>query len=170
LFNGNEPVFLIQSISRQSDWARLSGESVERLLEQARDHAIAQFALLMDSPSRYRIFRCSECGSYFTKKRMPKKGVAIKFGSYCDRCEGEASKRRVDEARKNRRSRMIGWAADAMEQWRPGNRYGKRIDWIVKQVNAHLEAEGGETIKSNWVNRSLAEIEGEVKRRDCGKS
>lgn len=143
--------------------------SLRRIMPFIWDTAIALVLQLLDSPERTRLFRCDGCGAYSMRTRAPKKNTPIYHGTWCENCKGKGSAMRTKGSRGTRTERMIGWAADAMEQWRPENRFGKEIDWIVKKVNACLKAAGRDPIKSNWVARHLQEIKTEVERRKHAK-
>lgn len=179
-FDRNLQVISTQSLLRQSSWLPLAGESTASLLERAREHARAFFAMLMDSPSRYRIFRCENCRSYYLKNRTPKGNRPIKRGRYCDLCKGEASKRRVKEARERRMAQMLHWAVDAKVQWaadgltvvrwKQKNRSATEVEWIVKIINANLKIENLDPIRSNWVNWNSEKIEELWNRRSHGTS
>jgi hypothetical protein len=169
LFDQNEQVLSTQSILSHSDWVHLSTLSIDRLMEYARDHAIQRFASLMDSPSRYRVFRCEECRLYFTRERMPKKDAPIYKGAFCDdeNCKSAAGKRRVEELREKNLDLMVGVAADAWANWKPDRHHGELAAWVTRKVNQRLPA-GCNPIshnKTNWFNRHRKEIEAEVERR-----
>lgn len=135
----------------------------EDSLRKAREYAIFEFARLLASPSPQRLSRCDGCKRYFVRERAPAK--VIKHGTFCPKakCRNQGSAKRVNDGRKNLAQDKIRWAADALEQWKPGRRFGERADWVVKQVNAKLP--GGERIKVNWFTWHKQEIEKEVERR-----
>jgi hypothetical protein len=166
-FHGDQAVLWTQAALNEPTLAQLANETRGKALQRAREHALTHFVSLMDSPSRYRLFRCDVCRLYFVKARMPRKRTLIKTGSHCDHCRNEASKRRVYVQRDARRTAMIGWAADALVQWKPDRRHGELAIWIARQVNKRLPA-GWRPIdqnKTNWFTRYRGEIETEVIRR-----
>ena len=135
-------------------------------VHMARQYAIFEFARLLDSTSPERLFRCDACGTYFVRKRAPRKETPIYHGTFCGECKNRGGVRRVEDGRKLRTAEKINWAADACATWQPGKRSGERADWIVRKVNAKLPA--GESIKINWVTRHRTEIEAAAKRRNHG--
>lgn len=151
---------------RYSGWPSPPPE-LEATLQRARDFAICEFAKLLESHGRERLFRCDECGKYLVRARAPRKETPIYHGTFCEKCKHKGSARRTVESRKRRTQKMIEWAADAWEKWTPGNRFGKRADWVVEKVNAKLPA-GRIPIKINWVTKHQTEIEAEVERRNYG--
>ena len=165
-FIGETQAIFTQSQIRHSGWVHLADRPESDSLEQARDYAIGFFAPLIDSPSRYRIFKCAECHAYFVKERMPKKGIVIKGGNYCERekCKRASTIRRVYDGRDKRLSNMVRWAADAALTWKPDKRFGPMANWIVKQVRKRQPA-GEEPIEVNWYSHNKQKIEAEVERR-----
>jgi hypothetical protein len=170
-FMGETQVILTQSQARESDWIHLAEQPENYVLERARDYAIGLFAPLVDSPSRYRISKCAECYAYFMKKRMPKKGIAIRGGSYCEReqCKRAANIRRVNGGRGKRLVTMIQWAADAVSEWKPERRFGSKADWVVGQVRKK-QPRWEKPIEVNWYTLHVKEIEAVVGRRSHAKS
>lgn len=132
------------------------------------DGAMAMFVQLLDSPACRRLFRCDGCGTYFLRKRLPKKGTLIYRGSWCQNCKGKGSARRTDKSRNNRTEQMVKWAADAWVQWKPDRRHGERAEWIARKVNGRLRGSWSHVAK-NWVTRHVKEIEAEAERRKHAK-
>jgi hypothetical protein len=165
-FAGGTQTIFMSGPPRHTDWVHLAERPESEVLELARDYAISFFVPLIDSPSRYRIFKCAKCRSYFFKERMPKKGTVINGGSYCEReqCKSAASIKRVYAGRAGRVDRMVGWAADAVSTWKPERRFGSIADWVVKHVR-EKQPFGERTIQINWYTLHKKEIEAEVKRR-----
>jgi hypothetical protein len=166
LVTGQKQAISTQSFSliSHSNWEHLADKPESELLENARAHAVGFFASAMDSPSRFRIFRCENCHTYFSKKRMPKKGVVIKGGSFCEQCKAHAVKRRVYSERDKRLARMIGWAADAVLQWKPSRPFDSQAHWVVSQLRRR-QPSSERPIQVNWYTHHEDEIEAEVKRR-----
>ena len=136
---------------------------------RARDIAIYCFVALLDSPTRERFSRCDGCHTYFVRKRMPRKNLPVKRGTYCANCKrkGKDKARRTVDSRESRAKRMIEWAADARAQWKPDRRHGELAMWIARKVNDRLPA-GWKPIdqeKTNWFTRHREEIEAEFERR-----
>jgi hypothetical protein len=156
---------LAEPLLRFSAWPSPPPE-FEVTLQRARDNAIFTFVQFLDSPTRERLFRCDRCGKYFVRKRMPRKAVPIKLGSYCGKrkCESAGAVRRVSDGRNNRTEEMLAWAAEAWMSWNPASHRDRR-QWVVQKVNAKLERSH---IAVNWVTRHRGEIEEEVERRSHG--
>jgi hypothetical protein len=152
-------------ILRAGTWEQLEKKSRDELLQRARDYATEQFVLLLDSPSRHRLFRCDICGTYFVRERMPKRDMAITRGTFCDGCKQAGNILRMEGSRSNKAGRRLKLAADALIKWKPGNRCGEKKEWIRQRVNEGLEKENLDPIQINWVTRHLAEIEAEVEGR-----
>ena len=166
---GKDQLGIYLGVLRAGTWEQLGKKSPTELLQQSRDHAIEQFVLLLDSPSRHRLFRCDQCGTYFVKRRLPKREVAIARGTFCNRCKLTGNARRTENSRSRRIQRMVKMAADALMEWQPGNRYGEKKDWILKGANARLKLESLDPIKVNWISHHFAEIEKEVRKRKHAK-
>lgn len=138
------------------------------LCDAVLDGAMAMFLQLLDSQVCRRLFRCDGCGTYFLRKRLPKKGTLIYRGSWCPNCKGKGSARRTNKSRNKRTEQMVKWAADAWVQWKLDRRHGDRAEWIARKVNGQLRG-GWSYIAKNWVTRHVKEIEAEVERRKHAK-
>lgn len=151
----------------------VSPTNPDEALASARDSAFRDFLLLLDSPNRERLFECKRCGKYFVRDRAPRK--LIKSGRYCAKrkCRGSASALRMNTTRGNRRSEMVGFAADSWDKCL--EHPDKRSKWIAEQVNrrtAMIKAKAGRDAESHfpkitgrWVTQHMTEIEAEVERR-----
>jgi hypothetical protein len=133
----------------------------------AFDVALALFLQLLDSPERTRLFRCDGCGVYFMRTRSPKKDPPIYHGSWCAKCKNKGGAERTKNSRERRTAELVGWAADAWEQWKDDRKHGPRMEWILNRVNDRL-GNYQNHIARNWVTRHKGEIEAEVERRTHG--
>jgi hypothetical protein len=104
----------------------------------AHDAAVHLFQQLLDSPERERLSRCDECDSYFARKRMPKKDMAIKRGTFCARHKAEGSMKRTDATREDRRGEMVKLAAKCWVKYDRHKRREGRTEWLVQEMNKEL--------------------------------
>lgn len=125
--------------------------------QAAYDAAVALFIQLLDSPGRARLARCDDCGTYFLRKRMPKRDTPIKRGSFCPEHRGKGSAKRTGNSRENKKNELIERAAESWPKWKPTRRYGDRSIWVARQMNA--------AITGKWVTRNQKAIEEEVEGR-----
>jgi hypothetical protein len=161
---------------RHSSWATMLSLSVDPQ-QHARDHAIAQFVLLLRSRCPQRLFRCDECRKYFVLERKPRK--IIKQGSFCSKskCRKQASAKRMDSSSNNRHSTLEGFAADALRKYKPKD--GPLKEWIRDQVNQQISnmktTRGNKSARESaydpislrWVTGHMGKIEAKVSK---GKS
>jgi len=139
-------------------------------LLRARDQAIFWFAMLLESPTRERLFRCDKCSAYFARARAPKKDMPIKHGIFCKNCKGLGGARRTAASREQRRKQMVGWASEYWLKWKP--RHGKKAKWIAQQINRRAEKHRRihDPITGKCVTQNEKSIQAEVKRRNHAKS
>jgi len=123
----------------------------------ALDTASVLFIRLLNWRARARLARCDECGTYFLRKRMPKKGMNIKRGSFCPKDKGKGSAKRTNAGRERKRGGLVARAAEFWPKWKPARRYGERSVWVARQMNAG--------ITGKWVTQNKKAIEAEVERR-----
>lgn len=137
--------------------------------QDAFDAAALLFILLLDSPGRARLARCDDCGTYFLRRRTPKKDTPIKRGSFCPEHKGKGSAKRTEKSRESRKNELIKRAADLWLKWKPARRYGKRSVWVADMVNQDLP-DGAEAITGKWVTQNQQKIEAEAEGRNHAKS
>jgi hypothetical protein len=157
-----------------SSWGTMLSQSIDPQ-QHARDKAISQFTLLLETRCPQRLFRCDECGRYFVLAREPRK--IIKLGTYCSRseCRKRASAKRMESTSKGRHSALERFAAEVWEKWTPN--CGSREVWIAKQVNcrtSEIKVNSGKKserkspykpITRRWVTEHMQRIEAEVSKR-----
>lgn len=138
----------------------------------AREYAAYWFTHLLDSPMRERLSRCEECGAYFLRKRMPKRGCPIKRGMYCDKHAGKARARSMKGIRENRTYGLVRLAARLWPRSNSQKDHRTRSKWIASNMNKKLPDWAGQyfqnrdgTATGRWVTEHREEIEAEVERR-----
>jgi hypothetical protein len=150
---------------KHSSWATMLSECIDPQ-QHARDLAIAQFVLLLESSCPQRLFRCDneECAQYFALMRRPRE--MIKQGTYCSEyeCRKQASAKRMESTGDRRRSILVGFAADIWEQWKPDSKHGALEEWVAKQVRKR-QRETDKPISRRWVTTHMHRIEAEIRRR-----
>jgi hypothetical protein len=148
------------------------------------DESVLWFVLFLNCGHAHRLDCCRFCHRYFARRRTPKQKLDLKRGPQCGKCIKRGSVERTKSSRANRTNRMVGFAADFWEQWKPNSRDGQRSVWIANKVNLRTERiaviEGRESertthypiITGRWVTEHQTEIEAEVERRKhaTGKS
>jgi hypothetical protein len=122
--------------------------------------ATSRFMVLMDSPDRERVSRCDRCRTYFARQRVPKKGIVIKHGSFCDSCEGRGRVQGTVRSRERRKNELVALAATFWEQC-PQAKLQERSDWVAKKMTSKLP-EGEAPITKNWVTHNRVDIEAAV--------
>ena len=155
----------LQMIAGGSEW-KLNGQDDPKADAQAEARRI--FALLMNSPVKFALFKCGEpsCGCYYILKR-PR--VDYMRGTYCPQHRRRVSALRgTKEKRAQERSAALEIAADAHRNWlslseRTRAKYKTEKGYIASKLT-HL----GLTAK--WVTRNLSEIENRVQGSDHAKS
>jgi len=138
----------------------------------ARDYAAYWFIHLLDSPMRERLSRCEECGEYFLRKRMPKRGCPIKRGMYCHKHRGKARARSMKSIRDDRSDELVRLAGKFWLKWNSQKDYKTRSKWIANRMNEELPDWAGAyfqnrdgTATGRWVTEHQTEIEADVERR-----
>jgi len=126
----------------------------ETMLARARDFAISEFVMLLDSPSRERLFKCDGCGTYFVRLRAPKKDVPIKKGTFCEKCKSAGGARRMGDTRRDKKLEMLKVAADAWGKWRYSHRHPDQREWVAREVNKRC----GTKIRRKWVSQNLQKV------------
>jgi hypothetical protein len=138
--------------------------------QAAYDAAVALFIQLLDSPGRARLARCDDCGTYFLRKRMPKRDTPIKRGSFCPEHKGEGAAQRTNATRDRRIKQLIELAA---KYWPKCKQEGReRSEWVAEKMrlalrqNPNAELFQFSSIQGKWATQHQDEIEAEVKRRN----
>jgi hypothetical protein len=157
--DGRFSIFFAPTVTKQTD-----------ALVRARERAIFQFVMLLDSPTREHLSRCDKCRAYFVRARAPRKDMPIKRGIFCKNCKGLGGARRTAASREQRRKQMVGWASEYWLKW--NHRHGKKAKWIAQQINWRLEKHYRihDPITGKWVTQNEKSIEAEVERRNHAKS
>ena len=122
--------------------------------------ATLRFMLLMDSPDRERVSRCDVCRKIFEHRRMPKRGMVIKHGSFCEACKGKGRAQGTVRSRERRKNELVALAATFWEQC-PQAKLQERSDWVAKKMTSKLP-EGEAPITKNWVTHNRVDIEAAV--------
>lgn len=132
----------------------------------AKNAAVLLFGVFLDSPFRYRLFKCLRCNAYYYTERQPR--GPIKHGTYCPEHRHAASARRSNEQRRGaERERKLDLAAQCWNRWPKRMReQGEQAQWVAAEVNRRLDRNCTE-IKRNWATRHRAAIEEKVKRRNA---
>ena len=150
--------------------------------ESLHDRAMHQFQLLLDSPERYLVSRCDECGEYFKRRRAPREGVKVQHGVYCEKHKYMGRVRSTEGTRATRRKHLADMVAAFHLDWEP--KKGDKTEWLVYQMQRELRGLGRrkrltwfryyENFSKRWLtdNRAAVEeaIEAELKRRRHVKS
>jgi hypothetical protein len=123
----------------------------------ALDTAAVLFIRLLGWRGRARLARCDDCGTYFLRKRMPKKETPIYRGSFCPVHKGKGSAKRTEKSRENKKDQRIKRAADFWLKWKPARRNGERSVWVARQMEAG--------ITGKWVTQNRKAIEELLERR-----
>lgn len=153
-----------------SSWESLPNKSSDDLLERARDYAMFQFVRLLDSPGRYRIFRCDKCGQYFAKQRTPKR-EGIQRGTFCPKHKAQGARLRMEELRKRKREILFDTAAKAWAGWLREHRLGTEgSPPQLKAVAARVNKKHETSFRRNWVSTNLKEILARVEAQGNGKT
>lgn len=139
----------------------------------ARDYATYWFVHLLDSPVRERLSKCEDCGLYFLRERMPKKGYPIKRGMFCKKHKDKARARSMTSTRMSRTRELVCLAAKFWPEWNPQKGHQTCSKWIAARMNDQLPIWAGEYFQNRqgratgrWVTEHRQEIEAEVKRRE----
>ena len=162
---------------RHSSWGTMLSQSIDPE-QYARDIAISEFTLLLETSCPQRLFRCDGCGKYFVLARKPRKIIAL--GTYCSKsnCRKRASAKRMKSTSDKRRSPLVGFAADVWGTWKPT--YGARSKWVAEKVNQktskiatkagkHSERKSyDKPITGRWVTENQSAIEAESGKRRSG--
>ena len=138
----------------------------------ARDYATYWFIHLLDSPMRERLSRCEDCGLYFLRERMPKKGHPIKRGMFCKKHSDKARARSMSSTREGRTDELVRLAAKFWPEWNSQMGHHLRSKWIAAKMNRQLPGWAGEyfqnrdgTVTGRWVTEHRQDIEAEAERR-----
>jgi hypothetical protein len=128
---------------------------------RAEDYATLWFSRLMDSESSRRLFRCEHCKAYFVRNNAPRKGIAIKRGTFCESCRNTGGLRRNTDRRGFIQRERLNAAATWLPKYTKTNRDGPLKEWLAKKLNEAMEAKGirADPITSLWVARYWHEIE-----------
>jgi hypothetical protein len=151
--DGRSSIFVAPIFKRDTD-----------ALHQAREKAISQFVVLLESPTRERLARCDKCTAYFSRARAPKRNTPIFHGTYCPNCKGKGSVKRMNATRENRTKEMIELAAELWPKWKQKARYGKQSKWVAEMMNRKLLTARA-PITGKWVTQHQQEIVLEAERR-----
>jgi hypothetical protein len=138
----------------------------------ARDYATYWFIHLLDSPMRERLSRCEDCGLYFLRERMPKRGYPIKRGMFCKKHRDRARARSMTSTRIGRTDELVRLAAKFWLEWNSQKGQQTLSKWIAAKMNRQLPAWAGKyfqnrdgTATGRWVTEHCQDIEAEAKRR-----
>ena len=131
----------------------------------AKECAIFHLKELLDLAGAHRLARCNnpKCGRYYLRRRLRK--AEIKRGTYCGECSGAGSVARTRVSREGRAQKLVNLAVQVWDQWKPTHRYGKKSDWVAKQINKRSDA----AITGKWVSQNRTAIEIEQERRKHAK-
>ncbi|MFZ0742977.1 MAG: hypothetical protein WAM85_01145 [Terracidiphilus sp.] len=167
--SGPDEMFAHFGLVYFSSWESLANKSTEDLLKSAQDYAIYQFVLLLDSPSRHRLFRCDECGDYFILKKNPKR--EIQRGTFCPKHKAQGAAARMEALRNRRTGKLLDTAAKTWINWQRQHRNDEQGGpeqraWVADQVNKKHETD----FKRNWVSTNLEEILARVEALKDGKA
>ena len=133
-----------------------------------RKFAFWKFEVLIDCPTRERLSRCDTCGKYFVRQRMPKKGVSIKTGVFCDRCKVRGSVARTLESRERRKRELVKLAARFWPEWERAKRRTRRSEWVAAQMNQRNPLRAA-PITMKWVTQNRAAIEAAITSASRGQ-
>jgi len=124
----------------------------------AENAAVLLFRGFLDSPFRYRLFKCRRCNAYYYTERQPR--GSIKYGTYCPLHRHAASANRSNEKRRApEHEQKLDLAARCWNRWQKDmTDEGRRAEWVATTVNRKLDRNCTE-IKRNWVTRHKSEIE-----------
>jgi hypothetical protein len=130
----------------------------------AREYATLEFARLMNSTSPQRLFRCDGCGKYFSKRRAPRKGVTIFYGSYCGKkaCRLSGGAKRTEKKRERVKKAMLDLSATLWSQCDKRKSPKERSVWIADKMTR----EHGIEIHGKWVTQNTVDIEKRVQERE----
>jgi hypothetical protein len=123
--------------------------------------ATLRFMLLMDSPDRERVSRCDVCRKIFEHQRMPKKGMVIKHGSFCEACRGRGRVQGTVRSRERRKNELVALAAPLWAQYPQAKTRRKRSEWVAVQMNQRRK-KGTPPITKKWVTQNRVDIEAAV--------
>jgi hypothetical protein len=124
-------------------------------IADAYDQACLIFVRLMESPVKYKLFKCSDisCGYYVLEK--PRK--RYKRETYCAEHRYRVSARRgTQESRNREKGAVFGTALDAMRAWRKlserekAKKHKTEKEYIGDEINLR-HSKGG-----NWVTRNMS--------------
>lgn len=142
-------------------------------LATALNNAIQFFARFLDSPYRFRLFKCQRCAVYYFSKREPRS--VIKFGTYCPAHRHQATAKRSNARRRDpERETKLQLAVETWLRAPEGLSDTKKLEQVVREVNAALRKSKRlhrcGPIQRNFVTRHRAEIESRAERRSHAQS
>jgi hypothetical protein len=123
--------------------------------------AFMWFALFLTITGRKLLSRCSKCGRYFLRKRLPKGGEQPIFGDFCPEHRSQVRVLSTKADRKRKLDRLIKRAAVFAAKWNE-RKHIKLRDWIVQQFNSNLGR--NQPMKKKWVSQHMKEIQLEMAR------
>ena len=169
LIGGPDELFAHFGLIYFSSWESLADKSTDGLLKRAQDLALYQFVLLLDSPSKHRLFMCDECGEHFVLKRNPRR--EIQRGTFCPKHKAQGAAARMEALRNRQTNKLLDTAAGAWIRWQRRHRNDgqggpEQREWVAEQVNETH----GTNFKRNWVTTNLEEIRKRVEALNDGKA
>jgi hypothetical protein len=164
----NPPTVIVGRDGRSAVKRKPPSLNPRYLSREAHKTAIHCFQQLLDSPARYLLSRCDGCGTYFVRRRAPRKDMPIKRGTFCKNCKGLGGARRTVATREQRKKEVIGWAADYWPKWAQTRLHARQSEWIAQQVNRELAKHRWihDPVTGKWVTQNKKSIEAEVERRN----
>jgi hypothetical protein len=134
---------------------------------RAQDYATLWFSRLLDSESSRRLFRCEHCKAYFARNNAPRKGTAIKRGTFCGSCRNRGGLRRNIDRREYIQAERVDAAATWLPKYTKTKGDGPLKGWLARKVNEVMKAKGirADPITSLWVARNWRKIEALSKKR-----
>jgi hypothetical protein len=125
---------------------------------QLKDQAEMWFRLFLARDGRRLLSKCSECGRYFLRKRLPKRGVDLKHGEFCS---DHRSQIRIRSTRMNRRrelDRRVLLIAKLRTDWNSKRRAMSCEKWVVAQFNRQYREDRESPMTQAWITRHKKEI------------
>lgn len=137
--------------------------AAQLLSRDSNNRAVFLFQSLLDSPARWKLFRCEGCNRYFLRVRTPKRNAAVQGGCFCVDCKGQGGAKRTAMSRGRRKEQLIEHAAKCWPKWK--SELGERSKWVAARVN---EKAGTLTsITGKWITQHQLEIEARSGRNDA---
>jgi hypothetical protein len=133
-----------------------------------KEHAEMWFLLFLARDGRRLLSKCSECGRYFLRKRLPKRGWDPIYGEFCDHHKSQVRVRSTKKTREQELHRRIELVASLLAEWRSRKRATDWKKWVVVEFNERHRKDKESPVKQAWVTRHQREIDQRARKSTPG--